>query len=139
MKDPSNFVINVYANLLDNLTVGNKQISLYDRVMGDAKDQYMVFDDINLTDISDMDSFQWLVEVDLQIITIFKNDSGGKKLANDISSQVLQTLYSNSSHDSEFRIYNTQLSNAFFQDETQKGLGYVIRKFISIQHLVEQK
>lgn len=137
MKDPSEFILATYASLLDGIEVDGDNIPLFDRVKGTDHPKYIVLFDVNVQDYSDNDTFQNEVYVELQIVTIFKDQSGGKRTANRISNGILETLYSTQPSTAEFRIFDTQLINNYFREEDERNY-YAIRKFVTIRHLIEQ-
>jgi len=143
MKDCSNNVRTIYVNALNgNITYNGKDVPVYGQTpFRTTPKNYVVITDINETANNTNNSFQNIVNVNIEI---FSEQYRINDLAvvDNIAGQILNILIPDTQidgfDDSDFEVFPMSRINSLYLS-LQDGDNYVARKIITINNLVNQK
>jgi len=139
MKDPDYQLRRAYFTALDgNVTSVGKVVPVYDRVPNNAVDPWIKFDTMAGDRIEEKDGFTTNRLFSIVCHTAF-NKRGGRKQADQISSQVMQLIVDQTLTDVSGQfVFHEQTVQDFASNEDDRGDKVILQKIIIFNNFIQQ-
>lgn len=142
MKDLSSVLRTAYYSRLNgNLTYNSSNVPVYDRVSNTVSYPFVLLGEFRDTDDSDKTFYAHNCTQEVEVITAFDGNHGGKKASDNISDQIIERIRTRSSGymvlNSSFNMTTTTLDETFTLTE-EAGEHIVYRRVIRFRHLVDE-
>jgi hypothetical protein len=141
MKDPGFEIRKAYFEALNgNVILNGKSVPVYDGTQTDAMFPYIILGtQTNPEGVGAKVCYNTDSTIELDIVTGYLGDSGGKKDSDDIANQVKQLIYPDIELDNGFQALDVSVDNDITLGPEMSGSHKIFRRLIRFRHNIFQE